>query len=102
MYLGRIVELAPTQKIFASPRHPYTRALLAAVPRLVPELKRAGRLAQGEPSSAARLPAGCVFSNRCPYVEPACTAVEPVLEDVLNHQVACRRWRELSLDARAA
>jgi len=100
MYLGRIVELAPTRKIFASPRHPYTRALLTAVPRLVPQPK--GRLLPGEPPSGARLPAGCVFSDRCAYVEAACTAAEPAQEHILDHQVACRRWQELRSEAHAA
>ncbi len=102
MYLGRIAELAATGKIFAAPRHPYTRALLAAIPRLEPEPKHAGRLLQSEPPSAARLPAGCAFSNRCPHVEPACITTEPALENVLDHHVACRRWQELRSDARAA
>jgi oligopeptide/dipeptide ABC transporter ATP-binding protein len=102
MYLGRIVELAPTGKIFASPRHPYTRALLAAIPRLTPEPKRACQLVQTEPPTAACLPAGCAFSNRCPHVEPACISTEPALDSVLDHQVACRRWQEIRSDARAA
>jgi oligopeptide/dipeptide ABC transporter ATP-binding protein len=83
-------------------RHPYTRALLSAVPRLTPAPKRAALLVQGEPPSGARLPLGCVFSNRCPSVEPACTVAEPALENALDHQVACRRWRELLSSARAA
>jgi oligopeptide/dipeptide ABC transporter ATP-binding protein len=103
MYLGRIVELAPTREIFASPQHPYTRALLSAVPRLAPGPKRAERLAQGEPPSAARLPEGCVFSSRCPHAEPACSTTEPMLEDAaFGHQVACRRWQELRPEACAA
>jgi oligopeptide/dipeptide ABC transporter ATP-binding protein len=103
MYLGRIVELAPTREIFASPRHPYTRALLSAVPRLAPGPNRAERLVQGEPPSAARLPEGCVFSSRCAYAQTACGTTEPTLEDVaFGHQVACRRWRELRPEAWAA
>ena len=102
MYLGRIVELAPTGKIFASPRHPYTRALLAAIPRLTPEPKHARQLVQTEPPTPACLPAGCAFSNRCPHAEPACISTEPVLDSALDHQVACRRWQELRSDARAA
>ena len=62
--------------------------------------KRLGRQ-PGQPSAAC-LPAGCVFSNRCPHVEPACISTEPVLDSVLDHQVACRRWQELRSDARAA
>jgi oligopeptide/dipeptide ABC transporter ATP-binding protein len=103
MYLGRIVELAATREIFASPRHPYTRGLLSAVPRLAPGPKRAERLVQGEPPSAARLPEGCVFSSRCPHAEPACFTTEPTLEDAaFGHQVACRRWQELRPEACAA
>jgi oligopeptide/dipeptide ABC transporter ATP-binding protein len=103
MYLGRIVELAATREIFASPRHPYTRGLLSAVPRLAPGPKRAERLVQGEPLSAARLPEGCVFSSRCPHAEPACSTTEPTLEDAaFGHQVACRRWQELRPEACAA
>ena len=103
MYLGRIVELAATREIFASPRHPYTRGLLSAVPRLAPGPKRAERLVQGEPPSAARLPEGCVFSSRCPHAEPACSTTEPTLEDAaFGHQVACRRWQELRPEACAA
>jgi peptide/nickel transport system ATP-binding protein len=103
MYLGRIVELATTREIFASPRHPYTRGLLSAVPRLAPGPKRAERLVQGEPPSAARLPEGCVFSSRCPHAEPACSTTEPTLEDAaFGHQVACRRWQELRPEACAA
>jgi oligopeptide/dipeptide ABC transporter ATP-binding protein len=103
MYLGRIVELAATREIFASPRHPYTRGLLSAVPRLAPGPKRAERLVQGEPPSAVRLPEGCVFSSRCPHAEPACSTTEPTLEDAaFGHQVACRRWQELRPEACAA
>ncbi len=102
MYLGRIVELAPTGKIFAAPLHPYTPALLAAIPRLVHEPRRARQLVQTEPPTAPCLPAGCAFSNRCPHVEPACISTEPALDSLLDHQVACRRWQELRSDARAA
>jgi oligopeptide/dipeptide ABC transporter ATP-binding protein len=104
MYLGRIVELADTADIFRAPRHPYTRALLAAVPRL----DAAGRLEapaiEGEPPSAARLPPGCVFSSRCPHVEPACRDAQPALQEDGKHAVACRRWRDIlpSIDAAAA
>src|SRR5271166_1169402 len=66
-YLARLVELAPTGTPFASSRRPCTRALLSAVPRLAPEPRRAARPIQGAPPSAARLPAGCVISNRCSY-----------------------------------
>jgi len=103
VYLGWIVELAPTREIFASPRHPYTRALFSAVPRLAPGPNRAERLVQGEPPSAARLTEGCVFSSRCAYAQTVCSTTEPTPEDVaFGHQVACRRWRELRPEAWAA
>jgi oligopeptide/dipeptide ABC transporter ATP-binding protein len=95
MYLGRIVETAPAAELFAAPRHPYTRALLEAVPRLKPDLARQAVALQGEPPSAARLPPGCVFSSRCPHVEPRCREAEPVLAEDVNRAVACWRWREI-------
>jgi oligopeptide/dipeptide ABC transporter ATP-binding protein len=95
MYLGRIVEMAPTAQLFAAPRHPYTRALLEAVPRLDPEPGRRRVALEGEPPSAARLPPGCVFSSRCPYAEAGCREAVPALQEEQGHAVACRRWREL-------
>jgi oligopeptide/dipeptide ABC transporter ATP-binding protein len=95
MYLGRIVEMAPAPQLFAAPRHPYTRALLEAVPRLDPDLGRRRVALEGEPPSAVRLPPGCVFSSRCPYAEAACRDAEPALQEEQAHAVACRRWREL-------
>jgi oligopeptide/dipeptide ABC transporter ATP-binding protein len=96
MYLGRIVETAPAAQLFASPRHPYTRALLEAVPRLEPDPHWRRAALQGEPPSAARLPPGCVFSTRCAYAEPACREAEPVLQYDRDHAIACRRWREVA------
>jgi oligopeptide/dipeptide ABC transporter ATP-binding protein len=95
MYLGRIVEVARADQLFAAPRHPYTRALLEAVPRLDPSASRPVAL-HGEPPSAARLPHGCVFSSRCRHAEPSCRTAEPVLgEDDAGHAVACPRWRDI-------
>jgi oligopeptide/dipeptide ABC transporter ATP-binding protein len=96
MYLGRIVELAPAAELFADPRHPYTKALLEAVPRLEPGAGRRPAAIQGEPPSAARLPPGCVFSSRCWHVEPSCREAQPALQDDFDHAVACRRWREIA------
>jgi oligopeptide/dipeptide ABC transporter ATP-binding protein len=96
MYLGRIVELASAEEIFARPLHPYTRALLAAAPRLDPEPRRVGQRVFGEPPSAAALPPGCVFATRCPHVQPSCTVAAPPLEiATLGHSICCRRWRDL-------
>src|SRR5258706_1171696 len=96
MYLGRIVEMAPAAELFAAPRHPYTRALLEAVPRLDPsaELQRVA-LPRDSPS-AARLPPGCVLLTPCRHAEPACRAAEPELQEDRGHATPCRRWRELA------
>ena len=102
MYLGRIVELAETSAIFAAPRHPYTKALLEAVPRLEPAPGRQRTALEGEPPSAARLPPGCVFSSRCQHVQPTCREGQPALQTEAGHAVACRRWRELAADAEGA
>jgi oligopeptide/dipeptide ABC transporter ATP-binding protein len=96
MYLGRIVEMAPAAQLFAAPRHPYTRALLEAVPRLEPDPDRRRAAFKGEPPSAARLPPGCAFSSRCSYAEPACRETIPALEHEHEHAVACLRWPEVA------
>lgn len=96
MYLGQIVELASAEEIFTRPLHPYTRALLSAVPRLEPGPIKARNPVIGEPPSAVRLPPGCVFSNRCADVQPACRQAQPTTESSdPSHHIACRRWREI-------
>jgi len=90
MYLGRIVELAPTEQLFARPLHPYTRALLASVPQPDPEAPRDRLLLQGELPSPLNPPTGCRFHTRCPLAEEICRVQEPELREVLpGHQVAC-------------
>jgi oligopeptide/dipeptide ABC transporter ATP-binding protein len=96
MYLGRIVEMASAAELFAAPGHPYTRALLDAVPRLDPDLGRSRVALQGEPPSAARLPPGCVFSSRCRHAETACREDQPALQAEAGHWIACRRWQEIA------
>jgi oligopeptide/dipeptide ABC transporter ATP-binding protein len=88
MYLGRIVEEGPTGEVFADPRHPYTRLLLASVPSLdtvnvdtVPETA-------AEPPDAAHLPGGCRFHPRCPIAQPVCASTEPSLEHQPPHRAA--------------
>jgi len=92
MYLGKIVELADKKALFARPRHPYTRALLAAIPVPDPSFKRNRVLLQGDVPSPYDPPSGCRFRTRCTYARPRCSAEEPVLG---SDFVACHFWREL-------
>jgi len=97
MYLGRIVEQAPREALFEDPLHPYTWALLSAVPR-VGRRRRDGaarlRL-EGDPPSPINPPPGCRFSTRCPYAEARCKAEEPVLREVKpGHRIACHLVRD--------
>lgn len=89
MYAGRIVEQASAQEIFSQPLHPYTRALIATVPRIGVHTSRLPAIAGTVPHPLA-LPAGCAFSDRCPRAAPACHAGEPALENHgAGHLVAC-------------
>jgi len=90
MYLGKIVELADKQTIFANPLHPYTQALLAAIPVPVPERERKTTELIGDVPSAINIPSGCRFRTRCRYAKKACAEKEPQLIPVApNHYVAC-------------
>jgi oligopeptide/dipeptide ABC transporter ATP-binding protein len=96
MYAGRIAEQAPVEALFTRPRHPYTRGLLASIPRLATPRKTRLTTIEGVVPNLRDLPAGCRFQNRCPYAEPRCAAAAPPLETTEDgHQVACIRWREL-------
>ncbi|MEW6269920.1 MAG: dipeptide ABC transporter ATP-binding protein [Thermodesulfobacteriota bacterium] len=89
MYLGRIVEIGETDRILATPHHPYTRALLAAVPEPDPE-RRAARLeAKGDVPSPIAPPPGCAFHPRCPFAEDRCRRERPSLVGSERHAVAC-------------
>jgi peptide/nickel transport system ATP-binding protein len=98
MYVGRIVETAPTAILFSAPRHPYTEALLAAVPKPDPRLKGARMLLEGEVADPANPPDGCYFHPRCSYATDVCRTVTPQQEEIAaGHFVRCHRSRELTL-----
>lgn len=90
MYLGKIVELAPTDELFQNPLHPYTQALLSAIPIPNPRRKRERIVMKGDVPSPANLPSGCVFHTRCPYVMNRCKSEVPtIIQGANGHQVAC-------------
>jgi oligopeptide/dipeptide ABC transporter ATP-binding protein len=92
MYLGRFVETAPSKELYGRPLHPYTQALLSAVPATDPALERsrAAVTVKEEPPDASRIPSGCRFHPRCPLAEPVCSNRDPALRDVgAGHMVAC-------------
>jgi oligopeptide/dipeptide ABC transporter ATP-binding protein len=89
MYCGRPVELGPKQAIFQTPRHPYTRVLLAATPSVVPGGRRVVEAVHGEPPSPLNPPEGCAFASRCPHATGRCLAERPQLRAVGMQSVAC-------------
>ncbi|WP_110649252.1 ABC transporter ATP-binding protein [Salinicola peritrichatus] len=98
MYLGEIVELTDTRTLFERPRHPYTRALIEAVPQPNPHIRPSRDLLEGESPSPLVAAQGCRFAERCPLVRDRCHSDPPVLRETLegggSHQVACHFWRE--------
>jgi peptide/nickel transport system ATP-binding protein len=98
MYVGRIVELAPTEPLFRTPRHPYTEALLSAVPKPDPRLRAQRIVLPGEVADPAHPPPGCHFHPRCPYSVDACRSETPTLREAApGHVVSCHRAEELAL-----
>ena len=98
MYLGKFVEVAEKHSLFARPRHPYTRALLSAIPVPDPALKKQRLVLQGDVPSPYDPPSGCRFRTRCPWASERCAAEEPRLLE----GVACHFWRELEPYASAS
>ncbi|SCB25786.1 peptide/nickel transport system ATP-binding protein [Rhizobium hainanense] len=101
MYAGRIVEEGPTEAVFRNPRHPYTRGLLASMPRLgeATRMRQAGEQLYAIPGvvpGLTRMPSGCAFAPRCAHAIQACSEAVPALERVeANHASRCIRWREI-------
>jgi oligopeptide/dipeptide ABC transporter ATP-binding protein len=102
MYLGRVVEVGPTAEIFARPQHPYTRALLAAAPRLEPGSLSDSPALPGDPPSPTNLVSGCTFRPRCALATAACAEARPPLLAVgEGHAAACVRLAEIAVPAPA-
>jgi peptide/nickel transport system ATP-binding protein len=104
MYVGQIVELADTDVLFTRPKHPYTAALLQAVPDPDPRMRgREREVISGEVANPAAPPSGCYFHPRCPYAQDVCREVTPQLEEIEpGHMVSCHRAKELTLTAPAS
>lgn len=92
MYLGRVAEIGPVEELYDNPRHPYTRALLSAMPSMDPDRRTQEAPIAGDPPNPINPPSGCRFHTRCPFAEDVCGAKIPVLastEADPGHRVAC-------------
>jgi oligopeptide/dipeptide ABC transporter ATP-binding protein len=100
MYLGQVVELAPTEEIFNNPNHPYTRLLLDSIPRINPAQHNTAPTKQAEPLSPMQVHPGCSFVNRCTYAQPQCeNRPPPLVELSVSHQSRCHLASELYMEA---
>lgn len=92
MYLGKIVEIASSRKLYSDPKHPYTQALFSAIPVPEPDSRRERILLKGDLPGPMHVPSGCGFHPRCPVVKPECRSLEPALRPLgenVSHQVSC-------------
>jgi oligopeptide/dipeptide ABC transporter ATP-binding protein len=97
MYLGKMAEMGPTAEIFRRPLHPYSKALLSAIPVPDPETKREKIILSGDVPNPINPPKGCRFHPRCQFAKEICREKEPELESANGngHVVSCHRWREI-------
>jgi oligopeptide transport system ATP-binding protein len=103
MYLGKLVEIADKRTIYAKPLHPYTRALLSAIPRPDPTIRKQRSILHGEVPSPLKPPSGCRFRTRCPYAQDRCAAEEPLLREASKgHSVACHFFDTIPVETVAS
>ena len=97
MYLGQVIEKAPKRELFKAPLHPYTTALLSAIPSVNVREKRQRIILKGELSSPINPGEGCRFAKRCPFAQPECFSVTPIYREMApEHFVACHRAQEVA------
>jgi dipeptide transport system ATP-binding protein len=99
LYLGRMMEYGPAQQVLGVPRHPYTRALMASIPRISARRGPAPAPLRGELPSPLRPPTGCVFRTRCPHARSECAAARPELRELDGRSVACHYAEEITAEA---